>query len=146
MPLYCHDAFRAQEGEAVEGPTRNTPAHWTYELEYSSTSMSLFYKTKGGQIVLGDSLEYMTSLKDESADLIVTSPPFGLVRKKDCGNVESDEYVEWFKPFGRAFRRVLKPSGSLVIDIGGAWIPVRRTRCAARLQRQANWGVLTNAM
>ena len=108
--------------------------------------MSLFYKTKGGQIVLGDSLEYMTSLKDESVDLIVTSPPFGLVRKKDYGNVESDEYVGWFKPFGRAFRRVLKPSGSLVIDIGGAWIPVRRTRRAARLQRQANWGVLTNAM
>jgi len=108
--------------------------------------MSVFHKTKRGQIVLGDSLEYMTSLKDESADLIVTSPPFGLVRKKDCGNVESDEYVEWFKPFGRAFRLVLKPSGSLVIDIGGAWIPVRRTRCAARLQRQANWGGLTNAM
>jgi len=51
----------------------------------------------------------MASLKDESVDLIVTSPPFGLVRKKDYGNVESHEYVEWFKPFGRGFRRVLKP-------------------------------------
>ena len=85
--------------------------------------MTQFYKTKRGQIVLGDSIEYMVGLKAESVDLIVTSPPFGLVRKKDYGNVESHDYVDWFKSFGREFRRILKPSGSLVIDIGGAWIP-----------------------
>ncbi len=51
----------------------------------------------------------------------MTSPPFGLVRKKDYGNVEANEYVEWFKPFAAAFKRVLKDSGSLVIDIGGSW-------------------------
>jgi DNA modification methylase len=90
--------------------------------------MSQFHKTKRGQIVLGDSLGYMASLKGESVDLIVTSPPFGLVRKKDYGNVESHEYVEWFKPFGLQCKRILKPSGSLVIDIGGAWIPGQPTR------------------
>ena len=62
--------------------------------------MEAFYKTKRGQIVLGDSLQYMAGLKGESADLIVTSPPFGLVRKKAYGNVESHDYVDWFKPFG----------------------------------------------
>ena len=61
-------------------------------------------------------------------DLIMTSPPFGLVRKKDYGNVDSHEYVEWFLPFGQEFMRVLKPTGSLVIDIGGAWIPGQPTR------------------
>lgn len=90
--------------------------------------MSPFYKTKRGQIVLGDSLEHMASLKAESVDLIITSPPFGLVRKKDYGNVESHEYVEWFKPFGKEFKRILRSSGSLVIDIGGAWIPGQPTR------------------
>ncbi|MGD0073396.1 MAG: DNA methyltransferase [Candidatus Binataceae bacterium] len=90
--------------------------------------MGLFHKTKHGQILLGDSLSYLASVKEASADLIVTSPPFGLVRKKDYGNVESHEYVEWFRPFGQQFRRVLKPSGSLVIDIGGAWIPGQPTR------------------
>jgi len=90
--------------------------------------MQLYHKTKRGQIVLGDSLDYMAGLKPESVDLIVTSPPFGLVRKKDYGNVESHEYVDWFKPFGREFKRILKPSGSLVIDIGGAWIPGQPTR------------------
>ena len=57
----------------------------------------------------------------ESVDLIMTSPPFGLVRKKKYGNADADDYVEWFRPFAREFARVLKPAGSLVIDIGGAW-------------------------
>jgi site-specific DNA-methyltransferase (cytosine-N4-specific) len=85
--------------------------------------MQPYHQTKLGQIVLGDSLEYMATLKSASVDLIVTSPPFGLVRKKEYGNVESHEYVDWFRLFGREFKRILKPSGSLVIDIGGAWIP-----------------------
>ncbi len=78
--------------------------------------------------MLGNSLEYMATLEEESVDLIVTSPPFGLVRKKSYGNVESHEYVDWFKPFAQQFKRILKPSGSLVVDIGGAWIPGQPTR------------------
>ncbi len=77
---------------------------------------------------MADSLFYLPKQKSESVDLIVTSPPFGLVRKKDYGNVESHEYIDWFRPFGREFARILKPSGSLVIDIGGAWIPGQPTR------------------
>lgn len=74
-------------------------------------------------MVLGNSLDYLAKQKTGSVDLIVTSPPFGLVRKKDYGNVESGDYIEWFKSFGREFKRVLKSTGSLVVDIGGAWIP-----------------------
>ena len=80
-----------------------------------------FHKTSLGEIVHGDSLDVLASYHRKSVDLIMTSPPFGLVRKKDYGNVAADEYVEWFKPFAAAFRRILKDSGSLVIDIGGAW-------------------------
>jgi DNA modification methylase len=90
--------------------------------------LPIFHKTKFGQILLGDSLEHMRALKPGGINLIVTSPPFGLVRKKDYGNVESHEYVDWFRPFGEQFKRILKPSGSLVIDIGGAWIPGQPTR------------------
>ncbi|MCY3599790.1 MAG: site-specific DNA-methyltransferase [Gemmatimonadetes bacterium] len=79
-------------------------------------------------MVLGDSLRYMKSLADKSYDLIVTSPPFGLVRKKDYGNEDADRYVEWFEPFGREFKRLLKESGSLVVDIGGAWKKGQPTR------------------
>lgn len=95
----------------------------------TSTERTNYYKTRHGAIILGDSLEYLAqSVEDSSVDLIVTSPPFGLVRKKDYGNVDSHEYVEWFKPFGQEFKRILKPSGSLVIDIGGAWIHGQPTR------------------
>ena len=75
-----------------------------------------------------NSLELMAELSNESVDLICTSPPFALIRKKEYGNVDAHEYVEWFKTFAREFYRVLKPKGSLVIDIGGSWfkgIPVR---------------------
>lgn len=88
-----------------------------------------YFKTSLGKMVLGDSLQVLKAkLKPQSVDLIMTSPPFGLVRKKDYGNVDADKYVEWFRPFGEAFRRVLKPTGSLVIDIGGSWIPGLPTR------------------
>lgn len=82
------------------------------------------FVTKHGQIVLRDSLDYMRdSMADESIDLIFTSPPFALLRKKDYGNVEEDKYVDWFEDFAQEFYRILKPTGSLVIDIGGTWIP-----------------------
>ena len=58
---------------------------------------------------------------DESVDLIMTSPPFGLVRKKDYGNEDADRYVAWFEQFAEQFKRVLRREGSLVIDLGGAW-------------------------
>jgi len=91
--------------------------------------LRLYHRTKHGAVYHGDSLEYFTEhVKPESVDLIVTSPPFGLVRKKDYGNVESHEYLDWFRPFGEAFKRSIKPSGSLVIDIGGAWVPGQPTR------------------
>lgn len=88
------------------------------------------YTTRSGlgQVYQGDSAEVLRQFDDESVDLIMTSPPFGLVRKKDYGNEDADEYVRWFKPFAREFKRILKPTGSLVIDIGGAWkkgLPVK---------------------
>ncbi|MFB2833079.1 DNA-methyltransferase [Floridanema evergladense] len=87
-----------------------------------------YYETNFGAAYLGNSLELMAGIPDESIDLICTSPPFALVRKKEYGNVDADEYVEWFKDFAAQFYRILKPTGSLVIDIGGSWIkgmPVR---------------------
>lgn len=94
----------------------------------SDTKPELFHKTKHGKILLGDSLDVLGGMKPESVDLIMTSPPFGLVRKKEYGNADAHEYLDWFRPFAGQFRRVLKERGSLVIDIGGAWIPGQPTR------------------
>ena len=91
-------------------------------------SQSPYYETELGAAYLGDSLELMRKIPDESVDLICTSPPFALVRKKEYGNVDACEYVEWFRKFALEFYRVLKPKGSVAIDIGGSWIkgyPVR---------------------
>jgi site-specific DNA-methyltransferase (cytosine-N4-specific) len=63
----------------------------------------------------------MKEIPDNSINLVVTSPPFALTRKKAYGNKEDHEYVEWFMPFAKEIRRILKEDGSLVLDLGGAY-------------------------
>lgn len=93
-----------------------------------NNKLTLFYETNNGRIYLGDSLELLRTIPSNSVNLIMTSPPFGLVRKKEYGNVDADKYTEWFKPFAEEFYRVLAHNGSLVIDIGGSWVPGFPTR------------------
>lgn len=97
-----------------------------------SKQKSLFprpaYETDLGRIFQADSLAVLPSLSEGEVNLIMTSPPFGLVRKKDYGNADAEDYLDWFKPFAEQFHRVLADDGSLVIDIGGAWIPRQPTR------------------
>jgi DNA modification methylase len=88
----------------------------------------VYYSTKLGRMVYGDSLVGMRKLADSSVDLVITSPPFALVARKEYGNVESKNYLRWFAPFAFEIRRILKPNGSFVLDIGGVWrrgLPVR---------------------
>ena len=88
-----------------------------------------YYGTKHGAAYLGDAKEILASGEfDGAVDLIMTSPPFALRRKKDYGNVEADRYVGWFLQFAELFHRVLRPSGSLVIHIGGSWNRGQPTR------------------
>ncbi len=79
------------------------------------------YYTRRGQAYVGDALELLAELPDSSIDLVMTSPPFALQRQKTYGNVEETEYVQWIKPFGKEIYRVLKESGSFVLDLGGAY-------------------------
>ena len=79
------------------------------------------YRTASGHAYVGESLELLAELPDNSIDLVMTSPPFALLRQKTYGNVEETEYVRWIKPFGQDVFRVLKESGSFVLDLGGAY-------------------------
>ena len=81
-----------------------------------------------GQQVHGDSREILPLLAEQSVDLIVTSPPFALLRKKAYGNEDQDEYVEWLSRFGEAAHPILKDSGSFVLDLGGAYKKGRPVR------------------
>lgn len=87
-----------------------------------SDGPKLAYRTERGEAWLGDAIEVLDEhLADESVDLIVTSPPFALQRPKEYGNETQESYKDWFLPFADEFWRVLKPTGSLVLDLGGAW-------------------------
>jgi len=87
-------------------------------------SFELAYATKLGRSFHGDSLSVLPHLINQGVrvKLIVTSPPFALVRKKDYGNEDADDYLRWFAQFTPLFKEILTPDGSVVIDIGGAWI------------------------
>ena len=79
------------------------------------------YTTRLGRAFTGDALDVLRTLPADSVALVMTSPPFALRRKKAYGNVEPGEYVEWFWPFAEQIHRVLRPDGSFVMDLGGAW-------------------------
>jgi DNA modification methylase len=105
----------------------NLKARVTALVKKVGTS-SVVYRTDRGLQVRGDSLQVLARLDDESVDLVMTSPPFALLRKKAYGNEDQAEYVDWLADFGREVQRVLKPTGSLVLDLGGAYrkgVPVR---------------------
>lgn len=79
------------------------------------------YRTSLGIQACGDSRSILELLPESSIDLLVTSPPFALLRQKSYGNEDQAAYVEWLKGFGQAALRVLAPSGSFVLDLGGAY-------------------------
>lgn len=81
----------------------------------------LVYTTQMGMQLCVDSREVLRLLPTESIDLIITSPPFALLREKSYGNKAQEVYVNWLSEFGREAFRVLKPTGSFVIDLGGAY-------------------------
>ena len=82
----------------------------------------LYYRTSLGAAYHGNSRDLLKQVPDKSINLIMTSPPFALRRKKEYGNVEAEDYVAWFMPFAKEFKRVLTCDGSLVIHIGGSWL------------------------
>jgi DNA modification methylase len=79
------------------------------------------YRTRRGVQLCADSRNVLRMLPADSVDLIVTSPPFALLRQKSYGNENQSEYVAWLAEFGEAALRVLKPTGSFVLDLGGAY-------------------------
>ncbi len=65
----------------------------------------------------GDCLEILRDFEASSIDLIVTSPPYADRRKHTYGGVSPDDYVEWFMPIADQLFRVLKPTGSFILNI-----------------------------
>jgi len=66
---------------------------------------------------LGDCEKELKSIPDNSVDLIFTSPPYADQRKKSYGGIHPDRYVDWFAPIAKQLLRVLKPTGTFILNI-----------------------------
>lgn len=88
---------------------------------------SVVYATQWGRMHHAKSDELLASGSlsrfDGRIDLIFTSPPFPLNRKKRYGNEQGEDYIKWFCAFGPLFKKMLAPKGSLVIEMGNSWEP-----------------------
>jgi len=73
---------------------------------------------KINKIYQGDSLNLLSSLDSNSVDLIITSPPYSTLKTYvNFGGINADDYVDWFIPYCKEIERVMKPSGSFILNI-----------------------------
>jgi len=89
--------------------------------------MKPLYRTRNGVFYLGDAYDILDAswfkkLRHQFA-LIFTSPPFPLNKKKAYGNLKGQEYIDWLSGFAKIFNELLIMNGSLVIELGNAWVP-----------------------
>jgi site-specific DNA-methyltransferase (cytosine-N4-specific) len=110
--------------------TKPRPRHEQPSADHPATLLRkrVAYRTQLGAAYVGDSLELMSGLPDGSVNLVVTSPPYALHFKKEYGNRDKKDYVQWFLPFGEQIKRILAPDGSFVLNIGGSYNPGTPTR------------------
>lgn len=94
--------IKSEEGYALR--EQNTP--------YPENGQEVY-----NRILHGDARSLLPNFSANSVDLIFTSPPYADSRKKTYGGIHPDKYVEWFLPFAKEFLRVLKPTGSFVLNI-----------------------------
>ncbi|HAI68482.1 MAG TPA: site-specific DNA-methyltransferase, partial [Gammaproteobacteria bacterium] len=69
------------------------------------------------EIHLGDCLEVLATYPDHYFDLIITSPPYADSRANTYGGIKPDDYVAWFLPRSQQFLRVLKPTGTFILNL-----------------------------
>ncbi len=87
--------------------------------------MKVAYRTKKGIYYNGTTEEFLSSKAATKyrgkVNLIFTSPPFPLSRKKKYGNKQGEEYVEWLSNLSVDLKKLLARNGSIVIEIGNSW-------------------------
>lgn len=85
---------------------------------FTKEKIDLFSKNRvKANVILGDCLNALKQIEANSIDLIVTSPPYADQRKKTYGGISPDDYVQWFLPITSELLRVLKPSGTFILNI-----------------------------
>lgn len=88
--------------------------------------MRPLFKTTAGELFLGKCEEVLKSISRRTVgkvQLILTSPPFPLKRKKRYGNFTGTTYIEWLSKLAPTFAELLTDDGSIVLELGNAWEP-----------------------
>jgi site-specific DNA-methyltransferase (adenine-specific) len=97
--------------------------HSSIEQQFQKQDLSLLNNLEirlmeiATDIFLGDCKDQLKMLDDNSIDLIITSPPYADQRKNTYGGIHPDEYVNWFIPVSKELYRVLRPSGTFILNI-----------------------------
>jgi len=112
----------------MQAAARNASLLWPNHPKGLVGDREPTYTTAFGAAYSGDSLDVLRALPDRSINLVLTSPPYALHFKKEYGNVDKVDYVEWMLPFAREIKRVLKEDGSFILNIGGSYNPGTPTR------------------
>ncbi len=98
-------------------------------MEMNNIEMKPYFKTKLGKLYVGRAEDLLSGKLGKDLEgkvqLLFTSPPFPLNHKKSYGNLTGEDYVRWLRGFAPAFAKLLKPNGSIVIEIGNGWGPKR---------------------
>jgi site-specific DNA-methyltransferase (cytosine-N4-specific) len=85
------------------------------------------YRTRKGRMLVGRIEDALGNAALKAVrgkvNLIFTSPPFPLVRKKRYGNETGDQYLRWLEGLAPRLCDLLAPDGSIVIEIGNSWEP-----------------------
>jgi DNA modification methylase len=100
--------------------------------------LKVAYKRANGAYYIGDT---MAVLKSSAFDclrgkiqLILTSPPYPLNKKKSYGNLNGEAYLNWFTEMAPLFSEMLTPDGSIVIELGNSWEPARPVQSLLHLE------------
>jgi DNA modification methylase len=92
----------------------------------NSKAIKPLYQTKRGKMFVGkieDTLPTSTLQKlSGKVDLLFTSPPFPLVRKKRYGNETGAAYLRWLEKLAPQLVKLLSKKGSIVIEVGNSWV------------------------
>lgn len=94
------------------------------------------------EIYRGDSREKLRDIADNSIDLIITSPPYADQRKNTYGGIQHSRYVEWFLPISAQLLRVIKPTGTFILNIKEKVVHGERSTYVMELvlaMRQQGW-------
>lgn len=119
------ETIRPRSG-AVRQPRHHEVVSWPgNESSAVASNLEVGYRTELGTIYVCKVEEFLESSEGEAHrgqfQLILTSPPFPLNRKKRYGNEQGEEFIEWLAGLAKPLSKLLKPKGSIVVEMGNAW-------------------------